>query len=67
MPVYEGDEVGPQPEPAPKVTTVKDSKKGLPIVLITILLVILLFIPLLILLLIGYVKNQIKYGKYLKK
>lgn len=66
MPVYEGDEVGPQPEPVKKPDTVKDSKKGLPIILITLLLVIVLFIPLLILLLIGFVKNQIKYGKYLK-
>ena len=66
MPVYEGNEVGPKPDPAPKVTTVKDSKKGLPIIIITILLVIALFIPLLLLLLVGYINNQIKYGKYLK-
>ena len=66
MPLYEGNEVGPQPEPVKKPDTVKDSKKGLPIILITLLLVILLFIPLLLLLLFGFVKNQIKYGKELK-
>lgn len=66
MPLYEGDEVGPQPEPVKTPDTVKESKKGLPIILITLLLVILLFIPLLLLLLFGFVKNQIKYGKELK-
>ncbi len=66
MPVYEGDEVGPQPEPPAKPTTVKDSKKGLPIVIITILLILIFWFPLLILLLIGFIVNQIKYGKYLK-
>ena len=66
MPVYEGDEVGPQPEAPKKPDTVKDSKKGLPIILITVLLVILLFLPLLLLLLFGFVRNQIKYGKELK-
>ena len=66
MPLYEGDEVGPQPEPQKIPDTVKESKKGLPIILITLLLVILLFIPLLLLLLFGFVKNQIKYGKELK-
>ncbi len=66
MPVYEGDEVGPQPEPPQKPTTVKDSKKGLPIILIALLAIIVLFIPLLVLLLIGFIRNQIKYKEYLK-
>ena len=66
MPVYEGDEVGPQPEPVPKVTTVKDSKKGLPIVIFSILFVLIFFLPIALLLLIGFIKNQIKYIKYLK-
>lgn len=66
MPVYEGDEIGPQPEPTPKVTTVKDSKKGLPIVILTVLFVLTFFVPIALLLLIGYIVNQIKYGKYLK-
>ena len=66
MPLYEGDDVGPQPEPAKNPDTVKDSKKGLPIIIIAVLLIIVLFIPLLILLLFGFIKNQIKYGKELK-
>ena len=66
MPVYEGDEVGPQPEPPQKPTTVKDSKKGLPIIILTVLFIIIFLIPILILLLIGYLNNQRKYGKYLK-
>ena len=66
MPVYEGDEVGPQPEPPQKPTTVKDSKKGLPIIILAVLFVIVFLIPILILLLIGYLNNQRKYGKHLK-
>ncbi len=66
MPVYEGDEVGPQPEPTPKVTTVKDSKKGLPIIILTVLFVLIFLLPIALLLLIGFIKNQIKYGKHLK-
>lgn len=66
MPVYEGDAVGPQPEPPAKPTTVKDSKKGLPIVILAIFLIIVLLIPILLLLLIGFIINQIKYGKYMK-
>ena len=66
MPVYEGDEVGPQPPKPVKPDTVKDSKKGLPIVIIAILFIIIFFIPILLLLLIGFIVNQIKYSKYLK-
>ena len=66
MPVYEGDEVGPQPPKPTKPDTVKDSKKGLPIVIIAILFIITFFIPILLLLLVGFIVNQIKYGKYLK-
>ena len=66
MPVYEGDEVGPQPVKPIKPDTVKDSKKGLPIVILSILFIITFFIPILLLLLIGFIVNQIKYGKYLK-
>ena len=65
MPLYEGDAVGPQPEPAPQPDTVKESKKGPFIVAIAILL-ILLFLPLIIcvglpVLLIGYIINAVKY------
>lgn len=66
MPVYEGDEVGPQPEKAEKVDTVKESKKGLPIVIIAILFILIFLVPILLLLLIGFIVNQIKYRKYLK-
>lgn len=70
MPVYEGDEVGPQPEPPAKPGTVKDSKKGLPIVIIAILLILTFLIPIICIgvpvLLIGYIVNEIKYKEYLK-
>lgn len=49
-----------------KISTVRKSKKGLPIIICAALLVIG-FLPLwLILILIGFVSNQIKYGKKLK-
>lgn len=70
MPVYEGDEVGPQPEAPAKPDTVKDSKKGLPIVIIAVLLLLAFLIPIICIgvpvLLIGYIVNQIKYKEYLK-
>ena len=70
MPVYEGDEVGPIPEPCAKPDTVKDSKKGLPIIIITILLLLVFLIPIICIgipvLLIGYIANEIKYKEYLK-
>jgi hypothetical protein len=70
MPVYGGDEQGPIPEPPMKPDTVKDSKKGLPIVIITILLLLIFLIPIIFIglpiLLIGFIVNQIKYKEYLK-
>lgn len=70
MPVYEGDEQGPIPEPPAKPDTVKDSKKGLPIVIITILLLLTFLVPIICIgvpvLLIGYIINKIKYKEYLK-
>lgn len=70
MPVYEGDEQGPIPEPSVKPDTVKDSKKGLPIILILILLLIIFFIPIVLIgvpaFLIGYIINEVKYKEYLK-
>lgn len=66
MPVYEGDEQGPIPPAPEKPTTVKDSKKGLGIVIIAILFIITFLIPILLLLLIGFIVNQIKYREYLK-
>lgn len=70
MPVYEGDEQGPIPEAPSKPDTVKDSKKGLPIVIIAILILLIFLIPIICIgvpvLLIGYIINQIKYKEYLK-
>ena len=70
MPVYEGDEVGPIPEPPAKPDTVKDSKKGLPIIIIAVLLLLTFLIPIICIgvpvLLIGYIVNEIKYKEYLK-
>ena len=70
MPVYEGDEQGPIPPPPAKPDTVKDSKKGLPIVIIVILLLLTFLIPIICIgvpvLLIGYIINEIKYKEYLK-
>lgn len=66
MPVYEGDEQGPIPEPPVTPNTVKDSKKGLLIVILTILFILTFLLPILLILLIGFIVNQIKYGKYLK-
>lgn len=66
MPVFEGNEVGPQPVKNAQPDTVKESKKGLPIVILTILFILVFLIPILLLLLIGFTVNQIKYHKYLK-
>ncbi len=70
MPVYEGDEVGQIPEPPAKPDTVKDSKKGLPIIIIAVLLLLTFLIPIICIgvpvLLIGYIINEIKYKEYLK-
>ncbi len=65
MPLYEGEQTGPQPEAAKVPDTVKESKKGPFIVAIAILILILL-LPLIIcvglpVLLIGYIINAIKY------
>ncbi len=70
MPVYEGDEQGPIPPAPEKPTTVKDSKKGLPIVIIAILLLLTFLIPIIVIgvpaFLIGYLINEHKYKEYLK-
>lgn len=70
MPVYEGDEQGPIPEPPVKPDTVKDSKKGLPIIIILILLLLIFLIPIILIgvpvFLIGYIINEVKYKEYLK-
>ncbi len=70
MPVYEGDEQGPIPEPTPLPTTVKESKKGLPIIIIAVLLLLIFLIPIICIgvpvFLIGYIINEVKYKEYLK-
>lgn len=70
MPVYEGDEQGPVPPPPAKPDTVKDSKKGLPIIIIAVLLLLTFLVPVICIgvpvLLIGYIINEIKYKEYLK-
>ncbi|MBE6834935.1 MAG: metallophosphoesterase [Ruminococcaceae bacterium] len=69
MPVYDEGHISvPVPEPE-KPQTVKESKKGLPIIIIAILILILLipFLPIIaVIFLIGYLRNQIKYGDYIK-
>lgn len=69
MPYYKEGEQGEVPPAPKKPTTVKDSKKGLPILLIAILLLIILipFLPIIaIVFLSGYIRNQVKYGDYIK-
>lgn len=68
MPFYEEGEQGPQPEPqkAPE-RTVRKSKKGLPIVIITVLLALIFLIPLILVLGIGFIVNQIRFGKKMKE
>lgn len=70
MPYYSGSETGPQPEAVPLPDTVRESRKGLPIIIISALLILLL-LPVIIFiglpaLLIGYYVNKIKYSEYLK-
>ena len=69
MPVYpEGHIAQPVAEPE-KAQTVKPSRKG-PFILIIAILILILLIPFLpviaIIFLIGYLRNQIKYGDYIK-
>lgn len=66
MPYNKDGENIPQPEKVKEECAVKKSKKGVPIVIISILLLIILFIPLLIFVGAGFLINQIKYGKYMK-
>lgn len=66
MPYYKDGEKGPRPETQKAECTVKRSKKGVPIVIISILLLIILLIPLLLVVGVGFLVNQIKYHKYMK-
>lgn len=65
-PVYAEGEVTPKPQEKQELP-IKKSRKGVPIVIISILLLLILLIPLLLVLLVGFIKNQIKYGKKLKE
>lgn len=68
MPYYNEGEQGPQPEPEAKPErTVKKSRKGLPIIIITILLAIVFIIPLALIVGIGFIVNQIRFGKKMKE
>ncbi|MBE6828079.1 MAG: metallophosphoesterase [Ruminococcaceae bacterium] len=65
MPFYNQGEQGPAPAEEPK-PEIKKSKKGVPIVIITVLLAIIFLIPLILILGVGFIVNQIRYGKKMK-
>lgn len=65
MPFYDEGEQGEVAEEEKPEHTIK-SKKGLPIIIISVLLLIILLIPLALVLLVGFIINQIKYGKEIK-
>ena len=65
MPFYDEGEQGEVAEEEKSEHTIK-SKKGLPIIIISVLLLIILLIPLALVLLVGFIVNQIKYGKKIK-
>ena len=68
MPYYKEGEQAPQPEETAKPErTVKKSKKCLPIIIIAILLALIFLIPLILVLGIGFVVNQIRFGKKMKE
>ena len=65
LPHYTAENPAPPKADAPKPER-KKSKKGVPIVLVGILALIILFIPILLVLGVGFVVNQIRFGKYMK-
>lgn len=65
MPYYKEGEQGEVPEEKKPERTIR-SKKGLPIIIISVLAIIVLLIPILLVLGFGFIKNQIKYGKKMK-
>ena len=68
MPYYAEGEQGPAPADEPKPErTVKKSRKGLPIVIITVLLALIFLIPLLLIAGVGFIVNQIRFGKKMKQ
>ena len=68
MPYYAEGEQGTVPPEKPKApSTVRKSRKGVPLVILTVLAVIIFLIPLALILGIGYIVNQIRYGKKMKE
>lgn len=65
MPYYEEGEQGPV-SPEPERSARKKSRKGVPIVIVGILALIVLLIPILLALLIGFIVNQVRYGRFMK-
>lgn len=65
LPYYKEGEQG-ETSPAPVKKARIKSKKGVPIVIIGILALLILLIPILLVLGIGFIVNQIRFGKYMK-
>ena len=66
MPHYSEGEQGPVPEEKKSEHEIK-SRKGPWIIAIAVLAIIVLLIPLILVLGIGFIANQIKYGKKIKQ
>lgn len=65
LPYYKDGEQG-EKSPAPEKKPRKKSKKGVPIVIVSVLALIVLLIPLLLVLGVGFIVNQVRYGKFMK-
>ena len=65
MPYYAEGEQGPA-EKEPEKPVYPKSKKGVPIVILLIVAILLLWIPLLLVLGVGFIVNQIRYGRFMK-
>ncbi len=65
LPYYKDGEQG-EKSPAPEKKARKKSKKGVPIVILSVLALLVLLIPLLLVLGVGFVVNQVRYGKFMK-
>ncbi len=66
MPYYEEGEQAPPKKESEEKPARKKSKKGVPIVIIGIVALIILLIPLLLVLAIGFIVNQVRYGRFMK-
>lgn len=64
LPYYAEGEQG-EKAPAPAKKSRKKSKKGVPIVILTILALLVLLVPLLLVLGVGFIVNQVRFGKYM--